>query len=229
MKKRLLKTVFAAALIAIPLTLAGPSVAEEGITKFTLDDFKSSKVGGFPKRWRTWPFQRGKCEKVYSIGEEGGHRFIKAYDDKDISQQIFLNFNWPVEKRPYLSWRWRATKLPEGGRESDGNTNDSACGLYVVVGKYRGHAIKYVWSTTLKSGTVVTRKDGKLKIKVMDSGPKRVGKWVSHRVNVMKDYEELFGRKLTKNPSGIAILTDGNAVHKPAGCDYTGFAISSKP
>lgn len=193
-----------------------------------LDDFSSSKVGSFPKWWKTWPFQRGKAEEVYKVAEDDGVRYIKAYDDHDASQQMFLNFNWPIEKRPMLSWKWRATKLPEGGNESNDDTNDSACGLYVVVGKYSGHAIKYAWSTTLPAGQVVTRRDGRLKIKVLDSGPTEVGNWVSHKVDVPKDYKELFGKELGKNPSGIALLTDGNAVHKPAGCDYKDFEISSK-
>lgn len=190
-----------------------------------LDDLTSSKVGSFPKRWRTWPLQRDSASTVYSVMEEGGSRFIKAYDDHDASQQVFLNFAWPIDKRPNLSWRWRPTELPAGANESDDSTNDSACGLYVVVGRYDGHAIKYVVSSTLAPGTVVSRKGGKLKIKVLDGASAR-GKWLSHTVNVTQDYETLFGRKIDKNPSGIALLTDGNAVHKPAGCDYADFKIS---
>lgn len=193
-----------------------------------LDDFSSSKVGNFPKKWRTWPLQRGKAEEVYSVAEEKGSRFIKAYDDHDVSQQIFLNFDWHVDEKPVLSWKWRATTLPAGANESDGSTNDSACGVYVVVGKYDGHAIKYVWSTTLPIGKTVSRHDGKLNVKVLDSGSKSVGKWVKHSVDIPADYQTLFGGKLEKSPSGIAILTDGNAMHKPSGCDYADFAISSR-
>lgn len=203
--------------IALPLAYAG---------SMGLDDLSTSKVGNFPKRWRTWPLQRSAAEKVYSVVEEGGAKFIKAYDDHDASQQIFLNFDWKADEKPNLSWRWRATELPAGARESDDATNDSACGVYVVVGRYDGHAIKYVWSSSLPAGAIVTRRDGKLKIKVLDSGAAKKGKWVNQKVNVVADYEALFGRKLDKNPSGIAMLTDGNAVHKPAGCDYADFAIS---
>lgn len=204
------------------------AIAVKGIagSKTTLDDLSSSKVGDFPKRWRTWPLQRGKAEQVYTVAEEGGQRFIHARDEADLSQQIFLNFNWPLEEKPNLSWRWRATELPAGAAESNDATNDSACGVYVVFGKYSGHAIKYVWSTTLPAGQVVTRHSGKLKIKVMDTGSKKG--WSSHTVNVIEDYKALFNAEPDKVPSGIGILTDGNAVHKPAGCDYTGFAISSK-
>lgn len=210
------------ALVNLP---PGDTAAQETLSIY---GFSSAKVGDFPKGWRTWPGQGSGARSVYSVVEEGGRRFIRALDDHDVSVQIFRNFDWQVDRRPVLSWRWRATALPAGAAEDSDNTNDSACGVYVVVGQYQGHAIKYVWSTSLPPGTVVTRRDGKLKIKVLDSGTKGQDKWVGHRVNIPKDYETLFGRPLEKNPSGIAILTDGNAVHKPAGCDYSDFAISER-
>lgn len=197
--------------------------------KHPITGIAKDRIGDFPKIWRTWPFQRDNAEKVYRVSEEKGHRFIRAEDDHDSSTQIFRNFHWPIEKRPMLSWRWRATTLPAGGAENDDATNDSACGVYVVVGRYSGHAIKYVWSTTLPPGTVVSRRDGKLKIKVLDSGSAKKGQWIAHTVDVPEDYKALFGKELEKNPSGIGLLTDGNAVHKPAGCDYADFAVFAKP
>lgn len=194
---------------------------------FVIDDFSSSRVGKFPSRWRTWPFQRSKAEKVYSVQEEGGKKIIKAVDSTDESQQIFLNFNWDIEKYPVLKWKWRAVKLPEGAKESDDNLNDSACAIYVVVGKYTGNALKYAWSTSLPVGDLVTRREGKLKIKIVDSGASKIGKWVEQKRNVVADYKAAFGSDLDKNPSGIAILTDGNATHKPAACDYSDISVSS--
>lgn len=224
MNKKIKYIVLAAvSLVSMIALFSGMSGAQSS----GLHDLNSSKIGNFPKAWRTWPMQRDKAEEVYHVAEDGGARYIKAYDDHDASQQIFFNFDWKADQKPNLSWRWRPTTLPDGANESNDATNDSACGVYVIVGKYDGHAIKYVWSSSLPVGKVVTRRDGKLKIKVLDSGSAGKGKWTTHSVNVQKDYEELFGRKLEKNPSGIAILTDGNAVHKPAGCDYSNFAVSA--
>lgn len=221
-----MRSIFAvAAIVMIALSSSALLFAGDVII---FDTLAGSKIGAFPKLWRTWPFQRDTAATVYSAAEENGKRFIKAYDDHDASVQIFYNFNWEINNRPMLSWRWRATALPAGANESNDATNDSACGLYVVIGRYDGHAIKYVWSTTLAPGTVVTRRDGKLKIKVLDSGSKNLSKWVAHSVDVAKDYEELFGSKLEKNPGGIGLLTDGNATHKPAGCDYTEFGYASR-
>ncbi len=225
-----MKNIGRIALISLPIIflLLGSVNSATPPTKRYVGNLDSTRLGKIPHPWRTWPFQRGDAGKVYKVREEKGKRIIRAYDDHDSSTQMFLNFIWPIKERPMLSWRWKATTLPAGAAENNDKSNDSACGVYVVVGKYSGHAIKYVWSTTLKPGTVVSRRDDKLKIKVIDSGPKKLNEWINHEVDVVADYKTLFGKELEKNPSGIGILTDGNAVHKPAGCDYADFAIDIK-
>lgn len=219
--------------LAVIILVAAAFFAAEGTINsqgrsVLLDDFSGTAPGNIPKRWRTWPLQRSKAAQVYKIAEEDGFRYIRAYDASDLSQQIFLNFNWRTESYPKLSWKWRPTKLPDGANESNDASNDSACGVYVIFGQYTGNAIKYVWSTGLPIGKTVTRRDGKLKIKVLESGPENINSWKAEKVDVIEDYKKLFGSAPEKRPSGIALLTDGNAVHKPSGCDYSAFEISSE-
>jgi len=218
----------AAAIVMAASVLLVGGTAGGGSATFQLDDLSTSKTGSFPKRWRTWPMQRDDAAKVYKVSEENGKKFIRADDKEDLSEQIFLNFDWDVKARPRLSWSWRAQTLPENGNEASDPTNDSACALYVVIGRYKGHAIKYVWSTTLPAGKTVSRRDGKLMVKVLDTGAGKIGRWNSHSVDVTSDYKELFGKELDRNPSGIGILTDGNATHKPSACDYADFTVSGE-
>jgi hypothetical protein len=194
--------------------------------RLLVDGLETAKVGKFPSSWRTWPLQRGKTSEIYHVEQEGKLKFIRARDDKDYSLQAMRDFNWPIDQYPYLSWRWRAHELPTGAREDNDDLNDSACGVYVIFGKTSGHALKYVWSTQLPLGKVVTRREGKLKIKVAESGSGHVNQWRRASVKVPSDYKELFGSELSRNPTGIAILTDGNATHTAAACDYAEFTIS---
>ncbi|MBI4212255.1 MAG: DUF3047 domain-containing protein [Deltaproteobacteria bacterium] len=197
--------------------------------QMTVDDFQNRnyKLGKMPLSWRTWPFQRSKALKVYKVTEESGERFLRAYDDNDYSIIIFNHFEWDIKKYPILSWRWRATTLPQGAFENNDELNDSACGVSVGIGRLDGKALKYVWSSSLPVGTIVTRREGSLKIKVLDQGTAKVGQWQSHTIDVVKDYKELFGEDLGRDPTGVGILTDANATHTKAGCDYDDFVVSS--
>lgn len=218
-------------LLAVLIFIVFSPVGGHGASsRLDVSGLDSARTGRFPSIWRTWPFQRGKATQVYSVEQEGDSKFIHAKDSKDLSIQILRNFSWNIKSYPYLTWNWRASQLPSGAQENNDDKNDSACGVYVTIGMGPGaRALKYVWSTQLPVGDVVTRRNGKLKIKVADTGPANLNKWRSHSVNVPQDYKALFGEDLGKNPSGIAILTDGNATHTPAACDYANFTVSSQP
>ena len=192
----------------------------------SIENFDSRDLGKLPVDWRTWPLQRKKATRVYKVVQEEKNRFLRAKDNQNFSVQVLRHFEWDVKKYPVLSWKWRAQELPKGAKESDDGRNDSACGVYVIVDRNKGHALKYVWSSSLPENTVITRKEGKLKIKVLTSGEKEKGKWIEHTVNVITDYQKLFGVPLKKNPTGIALLTDGNATKTSAACDYDDFILN---
>lgn len=194
-----------------------------------IEYFERYKVDEFPTVFKTWPLQRGDAKQVYKVQEENGEKYLAAFDDKDLSKQIFREFNWNLKAFPYLRWKWRARTLPKGAAENNGATNDSACGVYVLFGKTTGTALKFTWSTTLPVGTIFEKKPGEMVMKILDSGPKCLNQWHSHSINILKIYEELLKKPVKRDPTGIAILTDGNATHSPAACDYTDFEISSEP
>lgn len=192
-----------------------------------VDDFSKTKaVGDFPRWWETYPFQLGKAKRVYKISEENGERFIQAMDDQDISIPIFKDFYWNLGKYPILKWKWRAISLPKGAKENSRSTNDSACGVYIAFGRTSGVALKYVWSSTLPIRYVWEKKPGKFYVIVLESGRKSLNRWKKEGINILEDYQKYFSTDPSKNPSGIGIMTDGNATHSKAACDYAKFVIS---
>ncbi|PIR20875.1 MAG: hypothetical protein COV45_04795 [Deltaproteobacteria bacterium CG11_big_fil_rev_8_21_14_0_20_47_16] len=205
------------------LLVAGTAFAQQiiGITSFSSDT-----VGDFPKGWRNWPGFGDKVHEVYRVKEEGGNKFLSADDSKDYSGQIFRGPAWYIKDHPLVTWRWRAQALPPGANESSGATNDSACGVYIMFSQFRQYGIKYVWSSTLPVGTIHAKIPGKMYFIVLDSGKSNVGKWRSHTVNILEDYKKAFGSEPPSDlqSQGIGILTDGNAVHARAACDYDDFA-----
>lgn len=216
-------------LFATPTAFAEPFTPKKLPSLRIVESFSQYELDKFPKSFRTYPLQRGKAEQVYIVKEEGGNKFLHALDDKDLSVQAFKRFFWEAKRWPNFSWKWRAVTLPKGAEETNGRPNDSACGVYVIFGGYTGNVIKYVWSTTLPAGTVVEKKPNKFYILVLDSGSENVGSWQTKTVNVVEDYKRLFKTEPTKDPDGFGLLTDGNATHTPAACDYDDFKISETP
>lgn len=195
--------------------------------EITVDELSKNKgTGNFPLGWSTFPFQGGKAKQVYKVEEENAKKFIQAYDHKELSVRIMNDFIWPLFKYPNFSWQWRAQELPKGGREDSHATNDSACGVYVAFGKTSGVALKYVWSSTLPLDYVWEKDPGKFYIIVKASGGMKLKQWRTVKVNILEDYKKYFKKDPKKDPSGIGILTDGNATHSTAACDYTDFKIS---
>lgn len=208
----------------ISLGFCPASFADE----ISVDDLSKEKsVGHFPSTWQTFPFQGGKAKQVYKVEEENGQRFIRAYDNQDLSVRILKDFPWSLSKYPNISWRWRARELPKGAAENKRETNDSACGVYVAFGKISGVAFKYVWSSTLPVGYVWEKDPGKFFVIVKTSGAANLNQWQDVKANVLEDYKKYFKKDPNKDPSGIGLLTDGNAMHVTASCDYGDFKISN--
>lgn len=194
-----------------------------------IENFDRYDEGSFPTYIKTWPFQRGKAQQIYKIKREGDNKFLSGFDDKNFSTQLYREFDWRLEFYPYLKWRWRATTLPQGARENDPSKNDSACGVYVLFGKTTGTALKFTWSSTLPAGTIYEKKPGKMAIKILRTGASGLNQWHWESVNIAEAYGQLLKKDLERDPTGFGILTDGNAVQKPAGCDYDDFHISATP
>ncbi|MBL7212925.1 MAG: DUF3047 domain-containing protein [Desulfobacteraceae bacterium] len=102
---------------------------------------------------------------------------------------------------PLISWKWKVTKLPEGGDCRNSKTDDQAAQLFLAFSN--ANVISYIWDTTAPHGLVedtwsfpfVT-----VKAIVLRSGHSETGKWVTETRNAYEDYRELFGHE----PPGVA-------------------------
>ena len=175
---------------------------------------------------------------VYKIMEESGKKFMRA-STVEINNSIQIGkgpLKWDIKTHPYLSWEWRVRVIPEGGDESNSDSTDSAAGMYVVYQRISipflswqyqpAHWIKYVWSSTLPVGTVVSRNFSKFgfnldgRYVVVGSGKKDLGKWITFKRNVIDDYEKYFGSKPPYKAMVLGILTDSNNLNTKAEADY---------
>ncbi len=244
-------------LLIILFFIAGTGIFQPVSTQpecLMIEDFQKYNGKPFPD----WSFREDYSEAsaIYSIIEENGKKFLRGSTvhanylvqlAKQVNQHDETNPNsicWDIHSFPCISWEWRVNIIPDGGNENDERTNDSAASIYVVFQKRKGafggwkyqpaNWLKYVWSSTLPVGTVISRKFSKFGISLYDgryivvaSGNKNLGKWITFRRNVLADYEAYFGEKPRFNPIVVGILTDSNSTGTKAESDYDNITASA--
>ncbi len=187
-----------------------------------LEDFEGEGAGLLPSGWN-WRKQDDAKKKPYKIKEENGNQFLAAEDNGE-SVILGKDIKWDLKKYPYISFKWRARRLPVGGDERYGHTVDSAAGIYIIYKEKLGlipESIKYVWSTTLPVGLAMRRSGtGRPWMVVAECGDAHVDEWRTYVFNISEAYEKTFGGKPPDTPVGIAILSDANSTSSKAYADY---------
>jgi hypothetical protein len=189
-----------------------------------IDSFDAYQTSSFPGQWVVRG-DEAAAKAVYSVAEENGNRFLRAYADK---QDVQIGLSQPIklEQFPALQWRWRVQQLPVGGDERAEKTNDSAAAVYVVFDStLMPRAIKYVWSSSLPVGTrMKSPVYWRSRVVVLQSGDTRVGEWQQETINFVQDYKEFFGEEPGK-VIGIAVLTDSDMTKSVAEAHYDDFTL----
>ncbi|MFQ5633162.1 MAG: DUF3047 domain-containing protein, partial [bacterium] len=198
-------------------------VAELGDKGYVvLEDFESGTDGKFPPGW-SWKKKDNNKRKPYLVKTENGNKYLEA-TDKGESVIIGKKIKWNLKKYRYISFKWRAHRLPEGGDERFGKTVDSAAGIYFTYKKKLGlipKSVKFVWSTTLPVGSTMLRTGvGKPWMVVAESGPEHLDEWRTYIFDAYQAYKDTFGGNPPDRPLGIGILSDANSTHSFAYADY---------
>jgi hypothetical protein len=209
---------------------------QDSVELKVVDDFESERVGEPPSKWMFLDFKKQEFlplsgrnndqEKLY-VGQEGSNQFLRIYTH-DASQRITVpaaEIDWDLTTYPRLSWKWRANRLPAGARED--KVNDSGGAVYVSFDKKdwlgRPYSIKYVYSTQLPVGTVVSH--GNVKVIVASSGVDGTGSWKTITRNVIEDYRLVFRGDPPQTPFSITLWSDSDNTSSYAEVDFDDIAL----
>jgi hypothetical protein len=175
----------------------------------------------------------------WKLKEKYGSADVKIVSDSSekVVQLKSDNASFSIEREahvdikdyPYLTWRWKASKLPLHGDVRSGKTNDQVLQLLVA---FEGRKIlSYIWDSNAPEGTVADESIAwpvslKVKVLTVKTGTSDTGKWLTITRNVYDDYRKLFNED-TPHVKGIRIQT--NSQHTgSAGEGYFGQIIFSK-
>lgn len=187
-----------------------------------MTDFSKNLVGEFPSDWKP---KEEQARTIYRVMEENGARFVRATAE-DSGLQMGKEFQWDLATHPVLTWRWRPRVFPSGSDERESARNDSALGVYAVFPHTWASVktVKYLWSLVAPAGGTAQASMGLTRMLVLKSGPPKEDGWREEAVNVVRDYQRLFG-EAPKRALGIALLTDADDTKRRAVGDYAAFRV----
>jgi Protein of unknown function (DUF3047) len=146
--------------------------------------------GGHPSGWEVKE-KKGKAD--YTIIQDGDIPALRLRSEEtSFALQKAVEIN--PQLYPVLSWKWKVTKLPDGGDFRKSNADDQAAQIFLAFSNRK--TIAYIWDSTAPAG-LVEDVSGipfvNIKTVVVRSGPDDAGRWITETRNVWQDYKTFFG------------------------------------
>ena len=174
------------------------------------------------KEWQEKVF-KGRVK--YKINKQGDECFLDAFSDRAASG-LYCKIKMDVQKRPFISWKWRMQKLP-GKKSSEDlskkEEDDFAARVYVIFPApffTRTKVIEYIWANNVPEGTITASPYTKnIKLFVIKSG-ESPDEWFTEERDIYQDYILVFGERPRMNVGAIAIMTDADSTQTTAHAQY---------
>jgi len=173
----------------------------------------------------------GSDSKIAVEGENGSYflRMLSVNDYFGLGKKL----SFDIRKYPYLSWRWKAGKLPEGGDIRKRETDEQAGQIYVVFPKFpktlNTRSVGYIWDSQAPAGFSGTSTVySKMKYFVLQSGPAKLNQWVCEVRDVYEDYKKLFQEE-PPALGGVVLYINTQHTKSSAEIFYADIFFSSSP
>ena len=90
--------------------------------------------------------------------------------------------------------------------------------------------LTYVWDGQLPAGRVVPyARTPRIQYQVVESGPSRLGRWLSYERNVVQDFVRVFGQWPPKHISSVGVLTDSDDLKNQVEAWYGDIGLFASP
>lgn len=231
------------------LLLVSVFLSSSGADEKCLDfSFKPSD-SGLPQDWKPLTFPKIARHTSYTLESSGKNFWVKA-ESRNSASALVREIRVDPKVYPILRWRWRVENVIQKGDEKKKEADDYAARVYVnfrydpekaslwertqyalAYGTY-GHyppkgALNYIWANKIERGQVVdSAYTSKSKMIAVESGPERIGAWVSEERNIHRDYVSYFGED-PPEVIAIAIMTDTDNTGEKAVAYYEDMTLCS--
>lgn len=151
------------------------------------------------------------------IEQEGDGFVLRLASDARSSFGIKRSLQVDLRQHPFLNWKWKALRLPQGGDVRKARTDDQALQLYVAFPSLGFPAalntpiIGYIWDSEAPRGWKGRSSQvggGKLRYVVLRNKADPLGEWLAEKRNVLEDSRELF-----RDLKGVGAVTHGVQIY----------------
>jgi len=218
----------------VTLLLLWAGIAEVGAGDkgiLVVDSFaKGVNAGGIPIGW-VLEKTPGSNSKIALEGEKE-NRFLRLLSVGD-GFGLKKDMSFDIRKYPYLSWKWKVSKLPPGGDIRKRETDDQAGQIYVLFPKWpttiNTRSVGYIWDSQDPVGLSGTSTAySKMKYVILQSGAANLNQWVSETRNVYEDYKKLF-QESPPTVGALLIYINSQHTRSSAECFYANIFFSANP
>ncbi len=217
----------------LPLFCAAFLVSAAAEDRIVVGSFSAETPGShLPFGWLALTFKHIPRHTRYQLVKSAEGTVLEATADGSASG---LSKGVTIDPKafPIVRWRWKVGNLIEKGNPTTKSGDDYPARLYITFQRERGRtnavdraaaamgrllygvelpyaAINYIWERHVQKETILPNAyTDRVRMIVVESGPERIGQWVSEERNVLEDYKRAFGEE-PPLISEIAIMTDSD-------------------
>ncbi len=225
---RTLRVIF---ILLFILGASGSFAAEEKSGVLVVDRFTEGvNKEGLPKGW-SLEKSPGSESKI-SVEQDKEDHFVRLLSVKD-TFGLKKEMSFDIRKYPYVTWRWKALRLPPEGDIRKRDTDDEAGQIYILFPKFptmvNTRSMGYIWDSKTPQGTAGTSTAySKMKYVVLQSGTEKVGQWIWETRNVYEDYKKYFEEEASE-VGGVLLYINTQHTGSSAEIEYGDISFSSQP
>jgi Protein of unknown function (DUF3047) len=158
-----------------------------------------------------WLLDIKKGEPVISL-ERGSQIYYLHMKSNDSSYGVKNGIKVDIKEYPYLNWRWKVARLPDGGDVRKSDTDDQAIQLYIAFTPtgfpevLNTPVLSYIWDNEAPRGWTGRSSaigGGKLRYVVVRNKTDRLGQWYTEKRNIYEDYKKLLKDVECADPAGV--------------------------
>jgi len=207
------------------LLLALPAAASPGRpVALVVDDFEQGLKAG-------WEVKRFQGETEYRVVPDGDGHALRA-ESRGAASGLFYEIAFDPAELPTLTWRWKVENLVSRSDPTRKAGDDYPARVYVVFPHWffpKTRSLNYIWATDYPVGKPIPNAFlGNAVMIAVESGPERVGQWVSERRDVVADFRAAFGEDPPR-AGAVAVMTDTDQTGERAVAWYDDIRLEPAP